>query len=204
MPNRIRPQLLVLTPLLLLATSPFAAGQTLLSVEPAYGDPADEVAITITCDFEHPFAEPIFIYFSPASEITHGIVNLTDTDKLQTIIYIPEGTACGVQDLTVESAMWTYTGNNLFEVCGSAGDPRIVSVNPDSALAGDTLSVTIVGANTHFQEGSSQVSFPGGGINVSGVTVTDPVVLTAQLDISAAATPGVREVTIRIGPVHHR
>ena len=78
-----------------------------------------------------------------------------------------------------------------------ASGPRIVSVNPSSGSAGETLDVDVVGANTHFGP-LSQVDF-GAGTVVNQVTVYNTMELTATLSIAPGASPGSRDVTVTTG-----
>ena len=70
--------------------------------------------------------------------------------------------------------------------------PTIASVDPDSGRQGETLEVTIGG--TYFT-GASAVGF-GDGIAVNPFTVASATQITANISISASATPGLRDVSV--------
>src|SRR5262249_21600054 len=79
----------------------------------------------------------------------------------------------------------------------------LLSVNPNSANAGQTVTVTLSGTGTGWTAGQTVASF-GAGISVGGATpgapgpiqVTDVGTATATLPIGASAAPGARDVTI--------
>ncbi len=70
--------------------------------------------------------------------------------------------------------------------------PTIASVNPNSGVQGETLEVTIGG--TGFT-GATAVGF-GDGIAVNSFTVVSATQITANISISATATPGLRDVSV--------
>ncbi len=76
--------------------------------------------------------------------------------------------------------------------------PVITSISPNSATAGQTLDVAIVGQNTHFTGGTTTVSF-GAGITVNSLTITGTTALSANITIDAASAQGTRNVVITTG-----
>ncbi len=174
--------------------------QVLTDMEPATGKAGDSFSAVIQCEVEYSFALPATITFSPAGEISASEVDLLDTDQLQARISIPENTACGWQDLSVTTSLGTFLGEKLFEVeCQTTPEPRLVSVAPSAAFAGDIVSVKVTGADTHFAEGQSQLSFSEAEITADNVAVTGPTSLTARLSIAASATPQLVDVTVATG-----
>lgn len=83
---------------------------------------------------------------------------------------------------------------------------QIQTLSPSTANAGLTLQVSITGSYTHFVQGTTQANF-GPGISVGGaaagqpgrVTVSSATSATAQISISASATPGSQTVTVTTG-----
>ena len=88
----------------------------------------------------------------------------------------------------------------------TSGPPSITSVSPNSALQGQTVSVTITGKNTNFVNGVTQANF-GPNISVGGaapgangvVGVTSATKATASLVINNSATLGGQNVTVVTG-----
>ena len=87
---------------------------------------------------------------------------------------------------------------NGFAVTAPGSILTITMILPNSGQQGQGGPVTIVGQNTHFAQGATQVDF-GAGITVSGVTVTCPTCLSVQLSVAASAATGPRTVTVTTG-----
>ncbi|MFH1148976.1 MAG: IPT/TIG domain-containing protein, partial [Actinomycetota bacterium] len=75
---------------------------------------------------------------------------------------------------------------------------RIVSVSPTSGVQGQTMNVSIVGADTTFQNTVSVASF-GAGITVNSTTVSDTTHATANITIAPGAGTGTRDVNVVTG-----
>jgi hypothetical protein len=76
--------------------------------------------------------------------------------------------------------------------------PTVVWASPASASAGKTVTATIIGQNTNFVTGVTQVN-AGAGIAVSGISVVNGTTLTVQFTVAAGATPGPRSITVTTG-----
>jgi RHS repeat-associated protein len=74
----------------------------------------------------------------------------------------------------------------------------LISVTPNTAMQGQTLTVSIVGSYSNFLQGSSQVSFAGG-ITVGSAMVADSTHLTANITIQNNAPVGPQAVTVKTG-----
>ena len=113
----------------------------------------------------------------------------------QYLVSVTGKTSAGTQFASANKARLTSTR-------GAA----VSSVNPNSGIAGQTVTVDINGLFTTFVQGSTQASF-GPGISVGGapaggfgpVAVTSETRATAQLTISSGAAAGERDVTARTG-----
>jgi photosystem II stability/assembly factor-like uncharacterized protein len=79
-----------------------------------------------------------------------------------------------------------------------ATTPVVVWAFPASISPGQTAVVTILGQNTNFSSGVTQVN-AGAGITVSNISVTNPTTLTAQLAVASGVTLGPRSITITTG-----
>ena len=79
-----------------------------------------------------------------------------------------------------------------------ATTPVVVWASPASASPGQTAVVTIVGQNTNFSNGVTQVN-AGAGITVSNISVANGTTLTAQFAVAPGATLGPRSITVTTG-----
>jgi len=75
--------------------------------------------------------------------------------------------------------------------------PVVVSVSPNTASVGQTVTVTITGQNTYFNGGAPQMS-AGPGITIIGISVNSATSLTAQIRVAADAAPGPRSITVTV------
>jgi hypothetical protein len=85
-----------------------------------------------------------------------------------------------------------------FNLLLPANIPVLTWVSAASASPGQTLGLTIVGQNTNFVNGLTQVN-AGGGITVSNISVANGTTLTAQFAVASGATLGPRSITLTTG-----
>lgn len=75
--------------------------------------------------------------------------------------------------------------------------PQCKSIDPTSGKQKETdIQVDLVGQNTKFVKGSTQVTFSGTGINVSGITVENNTKLSFNISIDEEAAVGERDVIV--------
>lgn len=113
---------------------------------------------------------------------------------------IAPGAALGFRDVTVTTDLGggvteTATGVGAFRVVAPPAGPTILGVVPSLGAQGETLDVSISGANTNFVDGVSVANF-GPGITVNFTTVTSPTSAVANLTIDGAAAIGFRDVRV--------
>jgi RHS repeat-associated protein len=172
-----------------------SSGPAITSVSPTSGpQAATNIPVTITGSFTH---------FSTSSVVTFGNIAVTASaptgtptaTSLTVNVSITGAAALGATNVTVTTGTEVVTLTQGFTV--TAG-PTLTTISPNSGQQGQGGPVTIAGQNTHFVQGTSQVSF-GPGITVSNVNVTCPTCLTAQLQVLATATPRPVTVTVTTG-----
>ncbi len=91
----------------------------------------------------------------------------------------------------------TLTGIDSFSKWTAASPlpaPTLTSISPSTGVIGNTLNMTITGAN--FGLGATSVSFSGGGITVNSVTVNSSAQLTANITITSSASATYRDVSV--------
>lgn len=74
----------------------------------------------------------------------------------------------------------------------------LASVSPSSGKVGQTITVAVVGTNTHFVNGTTTANF-GAGITVKSVAVTDATHASITIQIASNAALGSRKVTLTTG-----
>lgn len=127
--------------------------------------------------------------------ITVSAVNVTCATCLTAQLTIAPDAPLGLRTVTVTTGTEVASLPNGFTVVASSQLPILTSLNPAAGRPGQTFSATITGANTHFLQGTTQVSL-GAGVVVNSVVVASPTSLTAQLAIDPNASPGTRTLTV--------
>jgi RHS repeat-associated protein len=154
-------------------------------------------------------------FVAPASITVSADVN--DNGSVDKVEFYAGTTLIGNDSTSPYSIIWSNVlagsyaltakaTDNLGESATSAGVnitvanpiPAISLANPNTGQQGQSLAVVITGQNTHFLQGTSQVSF-GAGISVTTVTVTNATSLTANISIAPSAATGVRTVSVTTG-----
>ena len=74
------------------------------------------------------------------------------------------------------------------------GTPTLSSIAPNDGDQGDSVAVTLTGTN--FVPGGTNVQVAGGGVTVSGISVSGTTSLTATFTIDIGAATGARDVTV--------
>ena len=125
--------------------------------------------------------------------ITVATLTINSATSATAVLNIDPAAALGTRNVTLTTGAEVVSLASGFTV--SAPSPAITMISPNSGPQGQGGPVGIVGLNTHFVQGTTQVSF-GPGIAVSNITVTCPTCLTVQLQISPTAVPGPVTVTV--------
>ena len=92
-----------------------------------------------------------------------------------------------------------YLGANVVFAgfSGITDEAQCSSIDPTSGRQKETnLQIDLVGLNTNFVEGETEVSFSGTGIKVSGVTVLNTTKISFNIAIDEEAATGTRDITV--------
>jgi hypothetical protein len=136
----------------------------IVSVSPASAIAGETLDVTITglnTTFTQGSSTNLNIsnYFNQGSgTIIKNYYNVNNDNSIVYNITILGNALPGLYDFSMSSAngLQLFGLEDAFNV-NPAPTPSIVSVNPSSANAGQTLNVTILGQNTHFIQGSSTI-----------------------------------------------
>lgn len=136
------------------------------------------------------------------ANITVNTVTATNATTLVANISVAGGATVAYRSVSVitgaEVARENVTGPFLI-TAAQLSIPRLLSVSPPSANAGQTLTLNVVGQNTTFANGVSALSIGGTGVTVNNTVVTSPTTLSASVTIAAGATAGFRDVFVVTG-----
>jgi hypothetical protein len=119
-------------------------------------------------------------------------VNVTGNTSLTVDGYVQPTTYVGYRNLTVTSGTQVLGLNSVLYI--SPGPAVINDVVVNNAGQGVTLSVTINGTNTHWQQGVTQLTFPNMLINGTP-TVNSPTSITVNITVNDSAPAGEESIT---------
>jgi hypothetical protein len=140
--------------------------------------------------------------FSASSTVTFGAgvsvnsVTFNTATSLTVNITVSPTAALGYSNVTVTTGAQVVSSPTLFKV--TAGPAAILSLGPNSGGQGESLAITVNGSQTHFAQGVTTASF-GGGIQVTGVTVTGLLTATVNITIPNSTSLGAYNVTLTTG-----
>ena len=139
-----------------------------------------------------------------ALNIASGSLTINGGSKLYGLVRAPAGTVTVNGNSLLHGASLsdrlTLNGNSVLE-----GEPGTLdTVMPNRVTAGQTVTVTMRGINTHWIAGQTRASF-GGEISVGGaaqgdfgiINIADSMTATAQVTISAAAALAPRSIRVQ-------
>ena len=101
-------------------------------------------------------------------------------------------------DPVTRGQMAVFIERGEFNQLLPASTPIVAWISSASASPGKAVTLTIVGQNTNFVNGVTQVS-AGAGITVSNIIVANGTTLTAQLAVATGAALGPRSITVTTG-----
>ena len=172
---------------------------TITTVAPASGQQGATLDVAITgqnTNFVHGQTTADF-----AAGITVNAVTVANPTSATANISVDPTTTLGARNVTLTTGSEIATTTGGFTV--TTGSAAIAQIAPSSADQGQTLTVQVTGQATHFAQGVTTLSLSRaaatGAINVSGVTVTSPTTLTAQLSVTPDATAGAWNVSAVTG-----
>ena len=161
--------------------------------------------VTITGDLTHfntsSGCSPCSTVSFGTTDIAVNSVNASSSTSLQANITVQPTAAMGYRNVSVTTGSEVAALNNAFQV--TAGPAAIQSLNPAGGQQNASYTVTVTGSQTHFNGNSTQgavttASF-GGGIQVTGITVTSPTVASVNITIPSGTTPGYYYVSLTTG-----
>jgi hypothetical protein len=121
--------------------------------------------------------------------------------QLQAHLTIQPDATPGLRTVSVATGGEALTLPSAFTVAADVEDPRLTSVSPTSGRQGQTLNVSIVGANTHFLTDAPALTL-GSNIVIQPLNVVDDTHLTADVAIDLLADVGGRQGMLTSGSLN--
>jgi len=193
----IRKRFLIIIILFAFPSSLFA--QSLISISPDTAQTGQSLGVGISGQGTHfDQAAAMSVWFSQGSSIIYGSGYYPVNDTFMVVWFdIPVGAELGLHDLNVYNDIdGTLTLNDCFTI--NPGAIAIVSIDPDSAQQGQTLTVGISGRGTHFNQGSGTTVWfsQGSGTIAANVWPISDILLLAQFIIPEDAATGLQDVSV--------
>jgi hypothetical protein len=165
--------------------------------------------VTLTADFTH-FCDNVTTNcpagFTPSvanfgTGITVNSVSATSLTKLVATVSVLPTANTGYRNVSVITGNESVEINNAFNV--TLGPAAIASLNPETGGQNTTATITVTGSQTHFNSNAATgpvttASF-GGGIIVTGITVTDSLHANVNITIPSGVALGNYNVTLTTG-----
>jgi RHS repeat-associated protein len=130
--------------------------------------------------------------------VSVGSIAVSSPTALNAQLTIAAGAALGYRTLVVTTNGEAVSLPRAFVITVPTTSPALTLVAPPSGQQAQSGPVTIVGANTHFVQGSTQVDL-GAGVTVNSVSVSCSTCLTVQVSIPETTATGPRTVTVTTG-----
>ncbi len=167
---------------------------TIASVTPNTGNQGDSGTQLQVVGMNTHWGSSTSFSFGSGINVTNMVVT-DETDATLTISINPLATV-GAYNLTATTSGEIASLNDAFVVV--AATPIILSSAPPSAPQQGSVTFTILGQATNWQQGTTTVSF-GAGITINSVTVTSPTSITATGQISPTSYTGYQTLTVATG-----
>jgi len=190
---------MALTAVFWVEKSPFTP--KLLSIDPDSSEQGTSVKVLITST-QTKFSSASFTVIrliQGTTQVNNDSFTVINDTTLYAYFTFQMTSPVGLYNLAINNNLdGNLTLNQSFTVILSSKAPKIYSVNPDTAIQGTTVSVTITGINTHFDSGLNlNVSLfraPNTTINPSTIVRNNDTSLTADFVISPTAAIGLYDL----------
>src|SRR6185312_1485629 len=165
----------------------------LTGANPAIVHQNDNVAVTVTGLFTH-FAPGTTTAGFSSADLSATSVTVSDATHAVVQVQVSPTATLGTSSITLTTGTETAPGTGLLTIV--AGLPQLTTVTPNTGAQAATVTLTVTGLYTHFQQGVSQVALGGGGITVGAVTVNGPTQLQVPVTVANGAAAGLRSLTV--------
>jgi hypothetical protein len=164
-------------------------GPVLTSISPASGTRGTAVPVSL---FGSGLTGTTAINVSGGGGITVSGLTVVNDTQVNATFTISAFTGAGARNVTVTAPGGTSNAVTFTVTVPPA--PTLTSIAPPTGVRGTAVAVTLTGSN--FISGATTVAVSGGGVAVSGVTVTSTTQISATFTISTGAALGVHNVSV--------
>jgi len=175
---------------------------SLVSITPTTADQGTTATLTITglnTHFGHSGTTTAPSLKYGTHQINASITNIIDSLTIQAQFNLGTSYPTGVYSVYVNNTIdGTLLLSNAFTINTGPGSPIITSVSPNFGSPGQTLSVSITGQNTNFQQATDNVNMNQGSTYIYPNTVTfnSGILITATFSLASNQPTGYYNVNI--------
>jgi len=171
-----------------------------VTIEPLKGKQGEDITLIVRgegIDFQD--EAPRLTFVEGEAGLSLGDVNIDDAGRARARLSIsPE--ASTDEKHTLQAVVSDRSFRFDFEVVEVVLE-KWVYLDPDSMFLGEAAQVDIVGQNTSFEEGRTEIRFPENAkVSVGNLTVFSPISATVELEVAADSPPGTYSATVTTGP----
>lgn len=176
----------------------------LISNEPDSANTGETIVMDIIGNYTH-FATSgvsnnVYLNRPNGGYVSASSINVIDEQHMEVGFYFSVYKPAGFYDLHVVNQLdGEMIIDDALELIDIGNSPEIVSVDPNSGSQGESLTLTVTGRNTVFQQGSSMLKLSKTGLGViyaTGFNVVNDTVLTGDFIFYFDHNPGVYDVTV--------
>ncbi len=164
-----------------------------LTIDPPAAQQGQTVPFAVTGQFTHFVQDTTRVDLGPGVQPSSIVV--TSATALAGQLIVAPDAPLGSRTLTVTTGAESAALAGAFTI--NAGNPTLTLAEPPTSQQGQTLTVVVTGAFTHFAAGTTVDV--GAGATVDRVDVTSPTSLSAHVVVDRFAIPGARTVAVTSG-----
>lgn len=151
-------------------------GQTIVNVSPGVGNQGQTFQVTISgqnTHFNQGTQTSIFFAQGSSTIIYPSSTTVNSATQVQGQFTFTYSHPTGWYTTYVyDQVDGMLSSPSSFFLMTGANPPQLISVNPNSAMKGQTLTVTVSGQNTHFQQASYTVWFNQGSATIAPISTS--------------------------------
>ncbi|MCP4701805.1 MAG: DUF11 domain-containing protein, partial [Gammaproteobacteria bacterium] len=168
----------------------------IVSIAPISGLAGSQVTVSVSGTQTHFNASSQLSFGDPGIQVKQ--VRVSGAGSLSAALELTAEARLGLHDVTVSTGGEIATTRvESFLVIEESLIAKITALSAVRGVQGGMLKLDIVGKNTSFADGVSEVSFSGTGITVLSMTVSSAINASATLLIDADAPLGYQDVFLR-------
>lgn len=176
----------------------------LIGSQPDTAELGETFQMLITGEYTHFDASGIdnniILTSSTGGYISSSSVTVVDAEHLEATIYVNFNKPTGNYHLEVSNPLdGELIINNALFIVDNGNSPEIVSVEPNIASQGQSLTITVTGRNTTFDQGSSSMKIEKiglGSISATSHTVVNDTLVIGDFTFNFSDNPGLYDVKV--------